>query len=442
MPGSPLRGLQATSSAPELLGAAIAPDASLPGSRAGTPFLQTGEAAGPVGASPAYAPRPPPASPPPGRAKRTYGQSRSILPETDLAAPLAPMAIFAPAVAESSRPSFFQRNSSAFGDLHVRTERSRAASSVGEEGGSGDEDDDDEEDLTESQAQLHSINQLRSAGESKRFADEIHYLLDGFGDSAVSVHRARSVPPPALLAVSCPSRADTHHLSDDSAIEILRKLSDESWMKKLQAFGYVEQVYDSFRTGKAGDGDRVRPDQTTPCKLVPGPDVHARLQILDTCLVALVARLVQYAQCGELLLVYPAGFDCLKALGRVAAQPWAKERLLPGTSRLGKTEKRLLGSIHGIAESWWQAANHKVSQSIPRCPRPAQMVDPLTLLPSDFRSVNGYRHSRDHAGRSASGRTLAGLHSSWYSPLRADPGSTPCQFSRQSYCRATDSRRS
>lgn len=43
-----------------------------------------------------------------------------------------------------------------------------------------------------------------------------------------------------------------------SAIEILRKLSDESWKKKLQTFGYVEQVYDSFRAAKAGDGDRVR----------------------------------------------------------------------------------------------------------------------------------------------------------------------------------------
>jgi hypothetical protein len=109
-------------------------------------------------------------------------------------------------------------------------------------------------------------------------------------------------------------------------------------------------------------------------------DVHTRLQILDTCLVALVARLVQSAQCGQLLLVYPAGFDCLKALGRIAAQPWAKEQILPGISRLGKTEKRLLGSIKGIMESWWQAVDQKVSQSIPRPQRLAQMVDSLTIM--------------------------------------------------------------
>jgi hypothetical protein len=39
-------------------------------------------------------------------------------------------------------------------------------------------------------------------------------------------------------------------------------------MKKLQAFGFVEQVYDSFRAAKAGDGDRVRhfqPERASWC---------------------------------------------------------------------------------------------------------------------------------------------------------------------------------
>jgi len=39
---------------------------------------------------------------------------------------------------------------------------------------------------------LHSINHLRSAGESRRFGDEMHYLLEGLEDSQpLNVHRSR-----------------------------------------------------------------------------------------------------------------------------------------------------------------------------------------------------------------------------------------------------------
>lgn len=54
--------------------------------------------------------------------------------------------------------------------------------------------DDDEEDSLEDSAILHSVNQLRSAGENRRFTDEMHYLLEGFDvTQSLGIQRTRSV---------------------------------------------------------------------------------------------------------------------------------------------------------------------------------------------------------------------------------------------------------
>lgn len=61
-------------------------------------------------------------------------------------------------------------------------------------------DEDCEERATEGQEQhmiqdsidLHSVNHLRSVGESRRFTDELNYVLEGFGESgSIALHRAR-----------------------------------------------------------------------------------------------------------------------------------------------------------------------------------------------------------------------------------------------------------
>lgn len=54
-------------------------------------------------------------------------------------------------------------------------------------------EDDDEEDKDGINVVLNSVNQLRSAGENRRFTDEMHYLLEGLEESQpLSVHRAKS----------------------------------------------------------------------------------------------------------------------------------------------------------------------------------------------------------------------------------------------------------
>lgn len=47
-------------------------------------------------------------------------------------------------------------------------------------------------------------------------------------------------------------------LLGDSAIEVLRKMLEPDFSRRLKASGFVERVYVVFRKAEAGDGDRVR----------------------------------------------------------------------------------------------------------------------------------------------------------------------------------------
>lgn len=52
--------------------------------------------------------------------------------------------------------------------------------------------EDEEGDSLEDSTILHSVNQLRSAGENRRFTDEMHYLLEGFdATQSLGIQRTR-----------------------------------------------------------------------------------------------------------------------------------------------------------------------------------------------------------------------------------------------------------
>ncbi|KAL8279525.1 hypothetical protein RQP46_008087 [Phenoliferia psychrophenolica] len=95
---------------------------------------------------------------------------------------------------------------------------------------------DEEEELDEEVAeanQIKSVTQLRAKGENSRFVDELEYLLEGLVKGmALGVRRA-------------------------SAIEVLRKVLDPEFVRRLKSLGLVERVYSSFRTAEAGSGDRA-----------------------------------------------------------------------------------------------------------------------------------------------------------------------------------------
>ncbi|KAI5478884.1 hypothetical protein MNV49_004518 [Pseudohyphozyma bogoriensis] len=94
-------------------------------------------------------------------------------------------------------------------------------------------DVEEEEGLESSEHELKSIIQLREKGGEKKFRDEFDWLVDGLSDGgSVGVRRT-------------------------SAIEVLRKVEDSEFVRKLKAAGLVERVYAEFRKAEAGDGDKV-----------------------------------------------------------------------------------------------------------------------------------------------------------------------------------------
>jgi Wings apart-like protein regulation of heterochromatin len=75
---------------------------------------------------------------------------------------------------------------------------------------------------------------LRATGESKRFTDDMGYLLEGLKLSEpIGIRRS-------------------------GAVELSRHLADAEFVRKLCANGLVGHVYEELRRAQAGDGDRVR----------------------------------------------------------------------------------------------------------------------------------------------------------------------------------------
>ncbi|KAK4696442.1 hypothetical protein P7C70_g8379, partial [Phenoliferia sp. Uapishka_3] len=114
---------------------------------------------------------------------------------------------------------------------------------------------DEEEELTEEVAgtQLKSITQMRAKGENSRFVDEFEYLLEGLEPKmAIGVRRARYAFGiggryiPLLTLFHLPS-----------AIEVLKKVGDPEFVRRLKSLGLVERVYTEFRKAECGSGDRV-----------------------------------------------------------------------------------------------------------------------------------------------------------------------------------------
>lgn len=103
---------------------------------------------------------------------------------------------------------------------------------------------------------IHSRLHLRSAGESRRFEDSMHYLLDGLalGETA-AVHRARLVKlffGFTLKLINVPGST--------SSVDILLRLENEDFIRKLKVYDFVPRLYIAFRQVGAGDGDVVSTD--------------------------------------------------------------------------------------------------------------------------------------------------------------------------------------
>lgn len=112
----------------------------------------------------------------------------------------------------------------------------------------GNDQDEDGESEQDSQLGLLSISNLRSHGEMKRFDDEMAYLLDGLRpEESIGLRRTR-----------CAHRAVIQDaLISFSAVEIVRKLGEANFIRKLRTGNYLDSLYQNFVDAGAASQDRV-----------------------------------------------------------------------------------------------------------------------------------------------------------------------------------------
>lgn len=172
----------------------------------------------------------------------------------------------------------------------------------------------DEEEEYEALTDLRTVNQQRARGESTRFEDKFQYMVDGLGPSEpLGVRRS-------------------------SANEVLRKMLDTDFTRRLKSSGFIERVYAEFRRAGAGEGDRV----------------------LDPALAYLIATVGRDQRVAEaLLLITPSQFDksaeddplepksdLIARLSEMLARPWAGEPVgAAGAKGLSKPETMAMRSL-------------------------------------------------------------------------------------------------
>lgn len=119
-------------------------------------------------------------------------------------------------------------------------------------------------------------------------------------------------------------------------------------------------------------------------------------QVLGTCLVIFLSRLVQDATSAELLLQYKpqdeGSTSCLDLIRRVFQTKWAKSDLGGSDRSVSKSEARLLGALHDIITSDQKDTKHKVS--LKRTRRLPQ-AERFPLL--DLGSLPNIQYSRWHS---------------------------------------------
>ncbi|WVQ99575.1 hypothetical protein IAU59_006711 [Kwoniella sp. CBS 9459] len=78
-----------------------------------------------------------------------------------------------------------------------------------------------------------TVSDMRSKGENRRFMDELNYLIEGISDPTSGAAFKRA-----------------------SAIDILKNMLDEAWLAKMMICGQAEKVWESFYTAIGEDQDQ------------------------------------------------------------------------------------------------------------------------------------------------------------------------------------------
>ncbi|WAR57651.1 hypothetical protein PtB15_8B704 [Puccinia triticina] len=228
--------------------------------------------------------------------KKTYGGQRTFKPDENELKLLLPLSTPAPP-RTSKRSSVPTPGSSRLVGALKRFQSRETYSELRKKWGV-DEDDESIEDQNDLQTTIHQ----RAKGSSKRFTDELSYLIEGLNASGAD--------HPDLS------------LKRSSAVELIKKLKEQHFLNELRSNGMIEHFYNSFRAAGAGDGDPILD--------------HALMIFIsllccqDQKFIEPVLRIIPK----DSAQVFSMQSDCLQLLGTVAGraypQPPAKPR---GTSR-------------------------------------------------------------------------------------------------------------
>ncbi|KAK8864521.1 hypothetical protein IAR55_001771 [Kwoniella newhampshirensis] len=160
-----------------------------------------------------------------GRAKRTYGRTRTILAE-------APQGGTDPVrrdIDENDHASNSPPQAS-YAELREKFEVDNTI----EPSGSGSGNLMSEFLLAKAP---QTVSDMRSRGEHRRFTDELGYLVDGIADPTTGVSFKRS-----------------------SILDILNNMQDGSWLIKMKICGQVERVWDRLHAARGEEGDEPGKD--------------------------------------------------------------------------------------------------------------------------------------------------------------------------------------
>nr|XP_031863392.1 uncharacterized protein CI109_001267 [Kwoniella shandongensis]KAA5530464.1 hypothetical protein CI109_001267 [Kwoniella shandongensis] len=205
-PSTPSRGLRMTQSMPE------SPTKSSPrggeSSTAATLVIPASASTGQTGSG--------------GRAKRTYGKTRTILVEVPQGEVEEVSKIPSRKDQEDDSPP-----QASYAELREKFEVDNSITASGS--GSGNLMP---EFLMAKAPQ--TVSDMRSRGENRRFTDELGYLVDGIADSSTGISFKRS-----------------------SAIDILNNMQDESWLNKMKICGQVETVWECLFQARGEEADEI-----------------------------------------------------------------------------------------------------------------------------------------------------------------------------------------
>jgi hypothetical protein len=167
------------------------------------------------------APTPPPVPRSPQKTGRTYARSRSYLVEI----PRDDMDVDAIQLGSPAK----NKDSAREGDDDIHRESMNDLRSRW-----GLHDSEQDPTLNTPINDLNSIGEMRSKGETRRFLDEVGYLLDGLDSSAGKLNTAAK-------------RA--------SAIEIVAKLGNAEFFRRAAAADFVAKAWSALRRAGAGTSD-------------------------------------------------------------------------------------------------------------------------------------------------------------------------------------------